>query len=129
MYNIDDSIMECKKYLKSLQKTINNNTKFTFFEIKVVSKSNIDDILCCLEASFPDEYKKLLKRKNINLHTDKHQHQYTSLSSYQKIKESIQRKWFLSSNEYSVKYKEIPTLLENFSVNLEKDIRFLYDNL
>lgn len=121
VYNLDESILECQKYLKSLQKVINNHASLTLLKIKVVNKNRIDDILCCLEASFPDEYKKLLKQKNAS--------QFKSISLYRAIKENIQKKWIFSSNDYSVKYKEAQSLISGFSVILEQDIRFLYNNL
>lgn len=121
MYNIDDSILECKKYLKSLQKIIDNSSGLTLFKVKIINKNRIDDVLCCLEASFPDEYKKLLKQKTSG--------QFKSVSLYRLLKGNIQRKWIFSSNDYLVKYKDVPSSIAKFSVILEQDIRFLYNNL
>ena len=60
MLNPDEASIEIKKYLRKLVKIINEEASFTFFKVKIVEKKRIDDILCCVDATFPDEYKSLL---------------------------------------------------------------------
>lgn len=120
MVTIDESIIELKKHLKKLTTVINNNASFTFFKIKVVDKNRVDDVLCCIEACFPDEYKKILKQK-----TSK----YRSVTLYHSLKASIQRRFILSSESYSIKYKDALSLIAGFAIVLEQDIRFIYKNL
>ncbi len=121
MLTVDESIIELRKYLKKLSNVIENNASFTFFKVKVVDKNRIDDILCCIEATFPDEYKKLLKQKQTG--------KYKSISLYHSLRASIQRKFIFSSEAYLIRYKDAQSFIAEFSVILEQDIKFLYNNL
>ncbi len=120
MMTPDESIIELKKHLRKLQNIIENNASFTFFKVKIVDKNRIDDILCCIEASFPDEYKKLFRNASSK---------YKSVSLWHSLRASIQRKFILSSDSYLVKHKVAVNLIAGFSAILEQDIRFLYNNL
>lgn len=121
MLTVDESIIELKKHLKKLSNIITNNASFTFFKLKIVDKNRIDDVLCCIEASFPDEYKKLLRQKKSS--------GLKSIALYHSLKASIQRRFIFSSESYSVKYKDALSIIAGFTVILEQDIRFLYKNL
>ena len=55
MYNTDDVIVNVKKYLQKLDKTIKNRASFSFGKTKILKKRSIDDILCCVEAALPQE--------------------------------------------------------------------------
>lgn len=121
MLTFDEAIIELKKYLKKLSFVISSQASFTFFKVKVVDKNKIDDILCCIEACFPDEYKKLLRQKRGS--------SLKSIALYQSLRASIQRKNVFSSSTYLIRYKSALSLIAGFSVILEQDIRFLYKNL
>lgn len=121
MLTVDESIIELKKHLRKLSNVIINNSSFTFFKIKVVDKNRIDDILCCIEASFPDEYKKLLRQKKGG--------EFKSIALYHSLRASIQRKYIFSSESYCVRYKDAQSIIAGLIVILEQDIRFLYKNL
>ncbi len=121
MLTVDESIIELRKHLRKLSNVINNNASFTLFKVKVVDKNRIDDVLCCIEASFPDEYKKILKQKQAG--------RYKSVSLYHSLKASIQRKFIFSSESYLIRHKDAQSLIAGFSVILEQDIKFLYNNL
>ena len=56
-------IVALKDYLKKLQKIINFEATFTFSHWKLVKKTRIDDIMCCIYATLPDTYKRMLKTK------------------------------------------------------------------
>lgn len=58
-------IVALKDYLKKLQKIINFEATFTFSHWKLVKKTRIDDIMCCIYATLPDTYKECLKQKLI----------------------------------------------------------------
>ena len=56
-------IIALKDYYKKLQRIINFEGEFTFFDYKLVKKSKIDDILCCILATLPADYKSLMNQK------------------------------------------------------------------
>lgn len=58
-------IVALKDYLKKLQKIINFEATFTFSHWKLIKKTRIDDIMCCIYATLPDTYKRRLKTKLI----------------------------------------------------------------
>ncbi len=121
MLTVDESIIELRKHLKKLSNVINNNSSFTFLKVKIVDKNRIDDVLCCIEASFPDEYKKLLRQKKSS--------GLKSIALYHSLRASIQRKFIFSSESYCVRYKDAQSIIAGFTVILEQDIRYLYNNL
>lgn len=121
MFNPDESIVELKKHFKKLQYVIENDAVFTLIDRKLLKKNNIDDILCCIEASFPPEYKDYIKRQGSN--------KIKSRYYYNILKEKIQNKFMFSSNLYSVKYKETPSLISTIIKNLGSDFRIICENL
>lgn len=114
MYNTDEVILNAKKYLKKLQSTINTRASFSFGSIKIVNKSAIDDVLCCLEAILPQEYRTYSQRYGTS-----------GMKSYmylQKIHAAIKNKFFLSTDVYSVKHVELEPLITAFSKELRHDL-------
>ena len=121
MFNPDESIAELKKHFKKLQYVIDNDAVFTLFDSKVLRKNMIDDVLCCIEASFPAEYKEYIKQQGAN--------KIKSRFYYDILKEKIQNKFMFSSSHYSVKFKETPQLISSIIKNLGSDFRIICENL
>lgn len=119
MYNPDDAAIETKKYLKKLKTIIENEATFIFFKTRLINKSRLDDILCCIEASFPDEYKDCIKRTGGK-----------SLRSYRMYRELvglIKRKSLLSSASYSVLFQEAINVIDNLSRGILSDYKRVYN--
>ena len=57
-------LTETKNYIKKLHRIV-NTPEFTLFGKFLAKKNRIDDVLCCVIASFPDIYKKALKNRAI----------------------------------------------------------------
>lgn len=117
MENLTETITEIKKHLKKLIFVIDNESTFTFADIKIHKKARMDDVICCVEANFPNEYKKLIR---LPQHKD-----YKSIAMYYSIKSLIQRKCFFSSSSYMVQYKTAIAYINNFSKVLEQDLKKL----
>ena len=114
MYNTDEVIANVKKYLQKLDKTINNRSSFTFGKTKIVKKSSIDDILCCVEAALPSEYREHIKKfGSMSLKSN---------SYLTKIHTAIKNKFILSTDVYAVKFGEIAPLSTLFINELRKDL-------
>ena len=110
MVDSQETLIETRKYLKRLKSIIENQAKWTFLKTKVFDKSVIDDVLCCVEASLPDEYKEFVKNKGGR-----------SLKSYAMLMElyaSIKGRFLFSSASYLVRYRE--------AINF--DINYIFDN-
>ena len=118
MLNPDEQAIAIKGYLKKLLKVINEQARFTLLNSKIIDKKRIDDILCYIEKSFPQEYSDFLKR-----HGSK---RLKSHSLYLQLLDAIKNRFLFSTSCYSVKYNEASGLIASMSVAIERDIRYIY---
>lgn len=116
--NPDEIIVNTRKYLKKLLSVMDNEASFTFARVKVISKTRIDDITCCIEGSFPDEYKSYGKKRGAK--------KLTSQIMYAHLLEVLKRKFPLSSNQYLVNYKEATQIITTLVSAYERDIRAIF---
>lgn len=121
MENIDESISEVKKYLRKLSSVIQNESQFTFLDVKILNKNRIDDIICCMEACLPPEYKKLIKFPSHK--------EYKSVGLYYSLKGLLFRKFIFSSSSYLIQYGVAQTHIDSFMKVMESDIKRLYAQL
>lgn len=108
------------KYLKKLQYTINNEEIITLINVKIIDKKRIDDILCCIEASWPEEYKAYLSRddaRNLKSH-----------SCYLQLLQLIKNKFLFSNSVYAVQYQSVPRVITLLLNSLESDINFVLNS-
>lgn len=119
--NIDESISDVTKFLKKLTFAIQNESKFTFLNYKIVDKNRVDDIICCLEASMPSEYKKLIKLPSHKT--------YKSVDMYASLKKLLFRKFMFSSSSYFIDYGLAQSHIHSLIKIMEADIRRIYADL
>ena len=117
MLNIDESTVEIKKYFKKLENIIYNEACFSFITKKLYSKKRIDDLLCCIEATFPKEYKNHVKK-----HGKK---SLTSYLNYQKLVDTLTDKFFLSSDHYIVIVGEVLHLPKTIMILIPRDFEHI----
>lgn len=110
-----EDIVAIKEYLKKLQKVINFDSVFSFANLRLVKKSRIDDIICCIYAKLPDSYKKLLKTK-VDVK------QYNSILCYGLLAKLLARKFFLDKNLCPVDITEANRLISSITLSIERDI-------
>ena len=85
------------------------------FKTKFVPQKRIDDLLCCIEGSFPEEYKEYIKTYGgSNL---------TGYKAYQKLLTAIRRKAFLSPESYSIKTEDVFYQIKAFQSTLKSDLK------
>ena len=113
MSNIYESANEIKAYANKLLKIIQRETTFSFMNLRLVNKNRVDDILCCIDASFPEEYK-IYTQKGKNKRLDTRLHYYQVL-------QAIKNKFVLSPSSYKVYYKEAVTAISKFITAIDKD--------
>lgn len=113
-------IIAIKDYLKKLQKIINFDADFKFGGIYLVKKRKIDDITCCIIASLPDSYKKMLKTKN-------DVQKYSSVLSYGLLSKLLARKFFLDKNLCMVNVNKVNKLIGAVLMTIERDIKNIED--
>ena len=114
---IEEETVTFIKYLKKLKSIIELKPKFSLIENKIYDKKEIDDILCCIEASWPKDYKKYVMKfrtKKLN-----------STNYYNQIILAIKNKFLFSSNVYSVDYKKALNNITSLISSIEKDMRYI----
>ena len=114
MYNPSEVLASINKYVLKLKKIIKDDADFNFFGKKIVSKSKIDDILCCIEGVLPKEFKKYLDIYGFN-----------SLNSYvylKQVHESIKNRFLLSSSSYLVNVTMFENMIKAFVSSLPSDL-------
>lgn len=104
-----------KDYLKKLQKVINFDHTFSFAGIRLIKKSKIDDILCCVYAKLPESYKKMLKTK-VDVQ------KYNSVLCYSLLMKLLSRKFFLDKNMCMIHVTEANKLISAVILGIERDI-------
>ena len=119
MSTCEEQIVSLKKYLKKLLYIIKNEASITFMDKKIISKKRIDDILCCVEASFPELYKECAARVSSNLE---------SYVFYQKLLRAINNKFILSSSSYLVYYLDAQQNITSFLSTIDSDIQRIFNN-
>lgn len=110
----EETISNLISYFNKLKKVIMYDTEFSFFGYKLVKKSKIDDILCCILAILPDSYKNMLKRKEGS--------KFTSILSYNLMFNAIKNKFVLNPDCYLISYNDAVKYIQTITRDLEKDI-------
>ena len=113
MFNPDETLVTIKNYLTKLTRIINDQATFTWFHTKIVKKTKIDDILCCIEGSFPDEYKNFVKRHGTR--------DLKGYACYQQLLDMLRGKSMLFSDSYSVKHNEAIKQIQTLTKFLKAD--------
>ena len=119
MYNPQEVSLVIKGYLKKLRNILNNKAVFSLGNTKIVNKSKVDDILCCIEGSLPEEYKNYLNKYGS-----------TKLKSYlylNHLHAAIKNKFLFSTSKYAVDMNlaesNITAMMSAIYADLEKILR------
>ena len=128
MLDIDDNILEIKKYLKKITTTITSESVFSFGDTRILKKNRVDDLLCCIEAVIPQEYKNLTQSAN--------KKKFQSVQNWNDLNAALKNKFILSSDHYIIKYSEVISRIQDFqktygnitvSIPWKTHIIFIYD--
>jgi len=115
-----ESISEdLKIYFIKLLKTIETQASFTLGNKRIVNKTRIDDILCCIDVNFPE----ILKKYNKVYGIDKN---VKSFDLYKQLIANIKNKPLLfGKDSYAVNYKEVLAILQLLEQSLNADINYV----
>ena len=121
MKTLDEQLQELKVYLNKLTKIIAKESSFVLGNKRIVGKARIDDIVCCVQANYPDEFVEYVKRNGIK-----------SLQShlcYQQLLAVVTKKFILSSEHYLIDFARFTSLLSMLIQTMEKEkVRVMNDN-
>ena len=118
MQNTDEIIGNLRKYIKRLSAAVTNEAVFNLGGTKLLNKARIDDLLCCIEATLPKEYKSY--GENITAK------KLRSKQAWQELNTALKKNFFLSGDLYIVKTREVLGSIQAFQKTIEPDIRFIY---
>ena len=120
MKTLDEQIQSLKSYLDKLKRIIMTESSFSFGNTKIVSKSRIDDVICCIQASYPKDYEEYVKRNGMK-----------SLQTYvyfQQLLAVVTKKFFFSSAQYSIDINSFMGLLNTFMQTIEREKQRVIDD-
>ena len=115
MQTLEEELKSLGSYIQKLKKTVAMECSFTFGRNKIVSKARIDDVICCIQASYPKDYRDYVRRNGMK-----------SLETYiyfQKLLSVATKKFVLSSNHYSIDYIELNGIADVFMSTARSEIR------
>ena len=118
--NPQESTINFKKYLKKLLAVIERDASFVLFDTRIVDKKRIDDVMCCIEASWPEDYKKYIKKFG--------DRDVKSSRCYEKIILAIRNRFFFSTSCYSVKYGDALQTISMLMKTIDADMGYIYSD-
>lgn len=116
----EDALIELKNYFKKLQKIIAKEADFKFFGKSFLKKNKVDDILCCIIATLPSEYK-----KNMRVASGR---KLSSVIAYNALFGAIKKKCPFSSDKYMVDSKKANQLISTIINTIGRDISYIEKN-
>ena len=117
MENMQESTVELKRYLRKLVNLIENDAIFLLLKTKIVDKKKVDDILCCIEASWPEDYKAYLDKYG--------QRKLKSNQYYSQLLAAVKNRFLFSTNVYSVRSQEALQLINAILNTIDSDINVI----
>ncbi len=120
MDNLKTETQEIKKYLKKLKKFIEKDANLCLGKIRIVDKKRFDDIFCCIEANWPEDYKKYLNFINAR--------KLKSPVIYNKLLQATKNKFFFSTSLYSIKYSDAIKAIDQLISSIDYDMNFIKDS-
>lgn len=112
--------VELKNYYKKLQKVVHFEATFIFAGRAFIQKNKIDDLWCCILASLPEAYKKLMRSDESR--------KVKSIICYNNLFKALKNKCWFSSNMYMVNIDQADKLITSIIATIEKDIVFAEKN-
>ena len=115
MQTLEEELKSLGSYIQKLKKTVAMECSFTFGRNKIVSKARIDDVICCIQASYPKEYRDYVRRNGMK-----------SLETYiyfQKLLSVATKKFVLSANHYSIDHVELNRISDLFIATAQKEMK------
>lgn len=112
-----ESTTEFKKYLRKLRSLIETQAKFKIFKTSIVDKKRFDDILCCIDASWPEEYKRYISRVGST--------RLKSPGNYNNVIKMTKNKFMFSSSFYAVNTNRAIKAIEDLIKSIDNDVKFI----
>ena len=115
----EEKIKNFRLYLNKLSKFLREEAVMSLFATKLFPKNRIDDILCCIDANIPREYKTFIKS-----------HGKKQLKSYEYYLELVKivKGSFIIKDYYRVNCKQALQMIELIISYLNQDMKYIETN-
>lgn len=115
--NTEEELEEFKKYLIKLRNLINHEAIFSFNNNKIVNKKKVDDILCCIHASFPKAYIEHRKKHGNNM--------LKTETCYKSLIKAIKNKFLFCNNVYLAFQTETSLRIGDLQNAIVADLKYI----
>ena len=96
MKSLDEQLQDLTVYLNKLKRIIIEQASFTFGRTKIVNKARVDDVICCIQASYPQDFQEYVKRNGAK--------SFQTYLCFQQLLSVATRKTMLLPGCYTVDY-------------------------
>ena len=120
MMNPQESTINFKKYLKKLLAVIQGEASFVLFDTRIIDKKRIDDVMCCIEGSWPEDYIKYTDKFGII--------KVKSSKYYEQLILAIRNRFFFSTSCYSVRYNDALQAIAMLMKSIDSDMGYIYSD-
>lgn len=115
METLEEQLQKLNLYLNKLKRIVSTEKTFSFGNVRIVSKAKIDDIICCIQASYPKDYEDYVKRNGIK--------SLQTYLYYQQILTVATKKFMLSPDQYQVDYVQLEKLIATIMQLAENEMK------
>ena len=110
-----EAALSIKNYLKKLLRILTQEATISFGKKKIITRNRVNDILCCIDATFPAEYKEYVSKNGPKgLKTSMY---------YLQLLAAIKNKSILGSSYFSVNFDEATQYINSMIASVESDFQ------
>ena len=120
MKTLEEQIKDFNLYLNKLKRVVSTEKSFSFGSVRIVSKAKIDDVICCIQSSYPPDYKDYVKRNGVK--------SLQTYLYYQQVLNIATKKFILSSGHYQIDYLQLEKQISTLSQLAQNEIKKIIDD-
>ena len=113
------SNFEIQKYLKKLRAFIESGATFSLLDAKLYNKKRIDDLICCIQASWPNEYIEYTRKYGTG--------RFKSPQHYKNLIKAVKNKFLFCTTCYSVNYTKAMEAIKMLHDSINLDMRIIFE--
>ena len=110
-----EELKTLKNYFAKLQRVVLYEVDFKLFGKGLIKKNKIDDVLCCILATFPPLYKRMLSVKEGK--------DYHSILSFNLLIKMLKKRFLLNPNVYMADIGQANRLIGAVLKSIEADYK------
>ena len=115
MFDEEKTLENINNYLKKMTMVINSNASFSIFGFKFIKRNRVDDVLCCIEATLPKEYKDAIRKHGAQ--------KFRGYSCYLELLDSFKKYKSFSPDHYIVKHNIVLRQITVLKSSIQSDFR------